>query len=151
MVGGCGGPGILGAGGSGANSRLTFSSHGGGMSCNAESGQGTAVIEPNRLIFGGGGGGGGTIMATYSSWYVPVGTPGCGGPGAGGGGMGNYSGSTGAYVPSGPGGMLGGGGGASAYIMGGFGGNAGGGGGSGYQYHGYGGEGLVIVQYKVTE
>ena len=108
---------VLGAGGSGANSRLTYSSYGGGMSSNAESGHGTAIIEPNRLIFGGGGGGGGTIMATYSSWYVPVGSPGCGGPGAGGGGMGNYSGSTGAYLPSGPGGMLGGGGGASAYMM----------------------------------
>ena len=52
--------------------------------------------------------------------------------------------------------MLGGGGGAGQYSIGGSGGNAGGGGGSGYNAHpsntinhGWGGDGLVFIQYRI--
>jgi hypothetical protein len=52
--------------------------------------------------------------------------------------------------------MLGGGGGAPQYSIGGAGGNAGGGGGSGYGAysqdhvnHGWGGDGLIFIQYKI--
>ena len=60
---------------------------------------------------------------------------------------------------AGAGGILGGGGGACNANFAGRGGNAGGGGGAGYNpgapanfvqaYHGYGGDGLIIIQYKI--
>ncbi|MGA1013474.1 hypothetical protein [Vulcanococcus sp.] len=60
------------------------------------------------------------------------------------------------YLCGGNGGVLGGGGGAAQYQQGGAGGNAGGGGGSGYAMypsstvnHGWGGDGLIFIQYAI--
>ncbi|MBL1322168.1 MAG: hypothetical protein COA63_014085 [Methylophaga sp.] len=149
-VGG-GGTGILGAGGKGG----AISNYSNAMVSidTAESGQGTLILEPNYILFGGGGGGGGCMNSQSSE--TGRATAGNGGPGAGGGGAGGKASSTaGGLNHAGNGGMLGGGGGANQYSYPGHGGNAAGGGGTGYdkgpEYgNGWGGDGLIIIQYNL--
>ena len=147
---GSGGNGILGPGGVGSSNYLGYVSYGGASAETATSGEGTLILDPNTIIFGGGGGGGGTRYRQSSLQTISNGAP--GGPGGGGGGVSNNT-TTAFYGVAGGGGPLGGGGGACHYCSGGNGGSAGGGGGGGGSdiaaFGGFGGHGLVIVQFKV--
>ena len=146
---GSGGAGVLGAGGSGATVHYHYASYGGGTAEQAQTGAGSAVITPNQILFGGGGGGGGHQYT--QSTYSILANGANGGPGAGGGGLAVQA-TTAYYASAGNGGTLGGGGGAAHYCYGGHGGNGGGGGGNGYggnHFCGKGGDGLVIIQYRV--
>lgn len=147
---GNGGPGINGPGGIGSQNFYGYVSYGSGCAETATSGEGTLVLDPNTIIFGGGGGGGGCRYRQSSLQTVSNGAP--GGPGGGGGGVSNNT-TTAFYGVGGGGGPLGGGGGACHYSSGGNGGSAGGGGGGGgstqLAFGGFGGHGLVIVQFRV--
>lgn len=156
-----GGNGLLGTGSTGGTQYYSFVTYGGSLSKQRESGKGPLNIGPNE-IFVGGGGGTGTMFVIQSSGGTCA-PAGHGGPGGGGGGVGTNADQS-EYLDGGCGGFLGGGGGSGAYCMSpGDGGNAGGGGGTAYYSYrtsyppdgsaayynigGYGGDGVVIIQY----
>ena len=161
-----GGNGILGTGGTGGGGYYNFITYAGAVGRKREVGKGPMQIGPNEILLGGGGGVAGMYNAQSSGATVTNGSG--GGPGAGGGGQGSNS-DTNEYCSPGSGGFLGGGGGGGGYMFNpGDGGNAGGGGGVGYYSYrssyyyasytsttalahynvgGFGGDGVVIVQY----
>jgi hypothetical protein len=145
--GGQGGNGIFGPGGV-AGVTASYSNAVGSIQSGGN-GEGGMVLDPNSFILGGGGGGGGASSVHSSS--SPTAPAGNGGPGAGGGAGTNIS-TTGA--PGGNGGMLGGGGGTGPNLAPGHGGNGGGAGATGnargaQQGYGLGGDGLILIQFKL--
>ena len=161
-----GGNGLLGTGATGVCPAYNFITYGGSTGRTRDNGKGPFQIGPNEILLGGGGGSAG-MSAHQSTAGVHINGSG-GGPGAGGGGFGSVH-DINDYTNPGDGGFLGGGGGMSDYgFSPGDGGNAGGGGGVGYYSYrstytyaddtttsystsynngGYGGDGVVIIQY----
>ena len=146
--------GILGYGGNGTPRAYGYVTYGGGGPVPPQRATGQLLLTPNDLLPGGGAGTGGGEFHTGSHYNGVSGSDGA--PGAGGGGVGNIGAANNSVLYAGNGGMFGGGGG-SAHDMGpGLGGNAAGGGGRGDaldplntngRTHGYGGDGVVIIQY----
>lgn len=158
-----GGSGLLAPGGVPTSKSITYTSHSHeaiahkSESGTAKGGSKDFILEPNLILFGGGGGAGSICYVQSSGHNSSYASS--GGPGGGGGGMTTYGNQNARMQFAGDGGILGGGGGANQSNFAGQGGNAGGGGGAGYnpgvpanfaqQYHGYGGDGLIIIQYKI--
>ena len=158
-----GGSGLMAPGGVPTSTSITYTNHSHeALAHKAQSGalKGGCkdfILEPNLILFGGGGGAGSTSYVQSSAHNMAFASS--GGPGGGGGGMSHYGNQNLRMGQAGAGGILGGGGGACNANFAGRGGNAGGGGGAGYNpgapanfvqaYHGYGGDGLIIIQYKI--
>lgn len=161
-----GGNGLLGTGGTGGSGYYNFITYGGAVGRTRDPGKGPLQIGPNEILMGGGGGVAGMVTVQSSAGTATNGSG--GGPGGGGGGYGSNA-DINDYCSPGSGGFLGGGGGGGGYqFTPGDGGNAGGGGGVGYYSYrstyyyptptatayqtnyntgGFGGDGVVIVQY----
>ncbi len=126
-----------------------------GADCFREGSQpsGEFLLTPNEILPGGGGGCGmGTV---HNSTHETLLGAQCGAPGGGGGGS-SHKTSEPVIVAAGNGGFLGGGGGSAQSSEAGRGGNAGGGGGRGStllpgggRLYGFGGDGVVIIQYAI--
>lgn len=113
---------------------------------------GEFLLSPNEILPGGGGGSGMGAIPTPTTHETLLAAQ-CGAPGGGGGGS-SQKASEPVIVSAGDGGFLGGGGGAGQSSEAGRGGNAGGGGGrgstllpAGGRTYGFGGDGVVIIQY----
>lgn len=158
-----GGSGLLGPGGVPSSKSISYVSHShegiahAGESGALKGGLKDFILEPNLILFGGGGGAGSSVYVQSTGHNISNATN--GGPGGGGGGISTVGNQNARMGLAGDGGILGGGGGANQSNFAGRGGNAGGGGGAGYnpgvpvkfnkQYHGYGGDGLIIIQYTI--
>lgn len=147
------GSGICGPGGTNPSmSGNAYITNGGDVFREGNHPSGEFLLTPNEILPGGGGGSGMGTIPTPSTHETGLAAQ-CGAPGGGGGGS-SQKGSEPIYVSAGDGGFLGGGGGAGQTSEAGRGGNAGGGGGrgstsipTGGRPHGYGGDGVVIIQY----